>query len=184
MPGRRGVVEVLTHDHRAVEELFTKLEAPDLTPQARQDLVRQVTVELVRHSVAEEQVLYPTVRKQVPGGEAIADKELAEHAEVELALKDLEAMSPEKPEYQAKVADLIIHVREHVRQEEAELFPALEAAVSSEQLDEMGSKIEKAEKHAPTHPHPATPHRPPANKAGDAGMGIIDRVRDAITGHH
>ncbi len=92
MAGRRGVVEVLTHDHRAVEELFTKLEAPDLPPQARQDLVRQVTAELMQHASAEEQVLYPAVRKQVSGGEAIAGRELAEHAEVELALKDLEAM--------------------------------------------------------------------------------------------
>ncbi len=82
------------------------------------------------------------------------------------------------------MSDLVTHVREHVRQEEAELFPALESAVSSEQLGEMGSKIERVERHAPTHPHPAAPYRPPANRATDAGMGIVDQVRDAVTGHH
>src|SRR3954453_23622214 len=56
---QRDVIEVLEHDHREVEEMFAELEslrgaASDEAKERRKDLADQVTIELVRHSVAEE----------------------------------------------------------------------------------------------------------------------------------
>lgn len=68
---QRDVVEVLMHDHREVEGMFTQLESTTNADQ-RADLVEQVTIELVRHSVAEEQWLYPAVRDTLPDGDGLA----------------------------------------------------------------------------------------------------------------
>lgn len=178
---QRDVVEVLTHDHREVEDLFSRVEAVSSVEQ-KADLVEQVTIELVRHSVAEEQWLYPAVRDMVAGGDKLADQEIAEHAEVEGLLKDLERMKPDEAGYSDKVASLIVNVRQHVVEEEGELFPKLVAAATPEQLRDLGSKIETAKKVAPTRPHPSSPSEPPANKILAPGVGMIDRLRDALSG--
>ncbi|MFE0516320.1 hemerythrin domain-containing protein, partial [Streptomyces sp. NPDC058964] len=82
-----NVIEELMTDHREVEEIFGRIESmPDGGKQLR-DLVDEVTIELVRHSVAEEQYLYPAVREHVEGGDRLADKELADHGRVETILK-------------------------------------------------------------------------------------------------
>jgi hypothetical protein len=56
----------------------------------RQQLTEKVIIELVRHSVAEEAYLYPAVRELTPGGDELADREIAEHAEAEETMKRLE----------------------------------------------------------------------------------------------
>lgn len=35
---------------------------------------------------------------------------------------------------------------------------------------------------APTRPHPAAPDRPPVNKIMNPLTGLVDRMRDALTG--
>lgn len=178
---QRDVVEVLTHDHREVEGMFIQLESTT-SPDQRADLVEQVTIELVRHSVAEEQWLYPAVRNKLPDGDGLADHEIAEHSEVEETLKALESLSPESAEYASKLTMLISDVRHHIEEEESELFPKLAAASSVEELRDLGAKIERAKETAPTRPHPGSPSRPPGNKILAPGVGLIDRLRDALTG--
>lgn len=178
---QQDIIEVLTQDHREVEEIFDSLEGAS-GPEERADRVEEVTIELVRHSVAEEQWLYPTVREAVDGGDEIADKEIADHAEVEQLLKDLEGMSASSPGYAPKVKALIADVREHLADEENNLFPKLRSACAASQLRDLGEKVEAAKRSAPTRPHPSSPSTPPANKVLDPGAGMIDRLRDALTG--
>ncbi len=84
-----SVITELTIDHREVDSLFERIEAQPVGDKQRRKLVDEVTIELVRHSVAEEMYLYPAVREHVEGGGGIADKELSDHAAVEQHLKDL-----------------------------------------------------------------------------------------------
>lgn len=54
------VIAILTHDHREVEELFQQLEQLESgAHERRRELTDQAIIELVRHSVAEEEHLYP-----------------------------------------------------------------------------------------------------------------------------
>jgi hypothetical protein len=53
------VIEVLEHDHREVEQMFAELESlrgasTEEAKSRRRELTDDVTIELVRHSVAEE----------------------------------------------------------------------------------------------------------------------------------
>jgi hypothetical protein len=73
-------------------------------------------------------------------------------------------------------------IRSHVTDEEENLFPRLRAACPAEALDTLGDKVRQAKKLAPTRPHPSAPDKPPANKLLAPGAGLVDRLRDALTG--
>ncbi|THA36143.1 hemerythrin domain-containing protein [Streptomyces sp. A1277] len=177
-----NVIAELTTDHREVDELFAKIEAQPVGDEQRRKLADELTIELVRHSVAEEMHLYPAVRRFVDDGDDMADKELADHAQVEQHLKDLEGLPADDPQFDHLVAKLKLEVSEHVRDEEGRLFPLLAAACSPEALDELGEKVRAAKKTAPTRPHPSAPDTPPGNKILGPGAGLVDRARDLLTG--
>ena len=184
---RRGVmqnnlIDVIIADHREVEKVFAELESGQGDPQHRRDLADHVIAELVRHSVAEEQYMYPAARTVLPDGDSIADHELEEHTQAERVMKALDGMDAEDPRFDELLSELIADIRHHVKDEETDLLPRLAESCSEEQLNELGEQVLKAKEKAPTHPHPAAPDTPPANKILDAGAGVVDRMRDRLTG--
>lgn len=176
------VIEELKTDHREVEELFGKIEELPSGHPKRKEYADLVTIELVRHSVAEEACLYPTVRKHMHNGDAVADRELADHIEAERTMKDLERCAADDPEFDRLITQLMAEIRHHVRDEESNLFPQLAKSCPVAMLTDLGDKVRRAKKLAPTRPHPAAPTKPPANKILAPGLGLIDRVRDALSG--
>ncbi|MGK5441903.1 hemerythrin domain-containing protein [Micromonospora sp. URMC 105] len=178
----QDVVDVLISDHREVESIFVELETRQGTPEHRRQLADVVIAELVRHSVAEEAYVYPTARKMLPDGDRVADHEISEHADAERTMKELESVDPSDPRFDQLLAHLTSTIRHHIEDEEADLFPRLRAAVAREELVELAGKVQAAKKSAPTRPHPAAPDRPPANKLLAPGAGLVDRMRDALSG--
>ncbi|WP_086771938.1 hemerythrin domain-containing protein [Streptomyces bobili] len=177
-----NVIDELVTDHREVEELFGKIEALPAGHKDRKMYADQVTMELVRHSVAEEAYLYPAVREHVAGGDALADKELEDHAKAEQIMKDLESCEADDPQFDRLVGMLMTEIREHVADEEGNLFLRLRSACPPDALDDLGDKVRMAKKTAPTRPHPSAPDKPPANKMLAPGVGMVDRMRDALSG--
>ncbi|CAL9617288.1 hemerythrin domain-containing protein [Streptomyces sp. enrichment culture] len=177
-----NVIDELVTDHREVEELFGKIEALPPGHKDRKLYADQATIELVRHSVAEEAYLYPAVREHVPDGDALADRELRDHAEAEQIMKDLEGCDAGDAEFDRLIGMLMSEIRGHIADEEQNLFPQLRASCSTEELDRLGEKVRQAKKTAPTRPHPAAPDKPPANKLLAPGAGMVDRLRDALSG--
>ncbi|MGY3200130.1 hemerythrin domain-containing protein [Streptomyces sp. TE5632] len=176
------VIDELVTDHREVEDLFGKIEDLPAGHKDRKAYADQATIELVRHSVAEEAYLYPAVREHVENGNTLADRELADHAKAEQIMKDLESRDAGDAEFDRLVGMLMGEIREHIADEEQNLFPGLRASCSPEQLDQLGDKVRQAKKTAPTRPHPAAPDKPPANKLLAPGVGLVDRLRDALSG--
>ncbi|MFF5446394.1 hemerythrin domain-containing protein [Streptomyces sp. NPDC012888] len=176
------VIAELTTDHEEVEELFTNIQEASAGDPRRKTYADQVTMELVRHSVAEEMYLYPAVREHLADGDAMADEELRDHAKAEQIMKDLEGCAADDPQFDVLVTKLMTEVRQHIAEEENDLFPQLRAACSAEMLNELGDKVRQAKKIAPTRPHPSAPDKPPANKLLAPGVGLVDRLRDAMSG--
>ncbi|MBT2675441.1 hemerythrin domain-containing protein [Streptomyces sp. ISL-14] len=177
-----NVIDELVTDHREVEELFGRIEGLPPGDEDRKLYAEQATIELVRHSVAEEEYLYPAVREHVAGGDAIADKEIDDHSKAERIMKDLEACDADDPEFDRLIGMLTTEVRSHIADEEQHLFPELRAACPGNTLDDLGDKVRQAKELAPTRPHPSAPDKPPANKLLAPGVGLIDRMRDALSG--
>ncbi|MGI5405056.1 hemerythrin domain-containing protein [Streptomyces sp. CA-135486] len=176
------VINELTTDHREVDDLFQQIEQAMPGSAERKQLADQLTIELVRHSVAEEEYLYPAVRKHLQEGDALADKEIADHARVEELLKDLEGLNADDPEFNHVIVKLRTEVQAHVRDEEHNLFVQLRDACTPGDLERLGDKIRTAKKLAPTRPHPSAPSTPPGNKLLAPGAGLVDRARDFVTG--
>jgi len=181
---QRNVIDILTTDHREVVQMFVELESlhgatSDDDRQRRKDLVEQVTIELVRHSVAEEAEVYPVVAQKV--SESGAERSKHEHAEAEKTMKRLEDLQPDDAGFDAELATLMREIREHVKGEEGEVFPQMRQAFSEDELVELGMKVASIKQMAPTRPLPAAPDSPPADKILGPAAGLLDRMRDAVT---
>ncbi|MFJ7589365.1 hemerythrin domain-containing protein [Streptomyces sp. NPDC097617] len=176
------VIAELTIDHQEVEDFFKDIQGLPSGDPRRKHYADKLTIELVRHSVAEEVYLYPAVRKHLPDGDVIADRELEDHAAAELIMKDLEGCKADDPRFDGLVDKLMTEIREHIADEEGTLFPRLRDMCSADMLNELGDKVRSAKKTAPTRPHPSAPDKPPANKFLAPGVGLVDRLRDAMSG--
>lgn len=182
MSDEKDMVSVLVKDHEEIKQYFREIEgATDAT--SRRDAADRLTAEVVRHSIAEEMYLYPAARDVLADGDQLVDEEIKEHSEAEELLKKWEKMDGDDPEfmptYEQVKQGLLHHIDE---EEEPKLFPQMQAALTAEQQVELGEKITKAKKLAPTRPHPSAPDEPPADKILGAPLGIVDRIRDTMSG--
>lgn len=175
------LIDELVADHREVEEAFSRLEA-GMTPDEGQRLVEQTITELVRHSVVEEQLLYPLAARVLPDGGQLADHEKAEHAEVERMMKEIERLDPASQEFVTEVRMWMRSLRSHVEEEETDLMPRLRDAVPADELASLGEQARLLKKVTPTRPHPSTPNSPLAHATVGPLIGLVDRVRDAVSG--
>jgi hemerythrin superfamily protein len=178
--GQQDVVDVLTADHHEVLELVEQI--PSADPARRRDMADTIIAELMRHSVAEEMYVYPAMRKHLPDGDAAVEHDTEEHQQLVERMKELESLDSADPQFLEVLARLTAVLRDHVQDEETEQFPELRARIPHDQLVEMGAKVEAAKKVAPTRPHPSAPHNQLFHKLAGPGVGMVDRLRDSLTG--
>lgn len=178
---KNDVVDILTTDHHDVLELIDTIEASS-NPDERRSIADTVIAEIVRHSVAEEMYVYPAMKDNLPDGEKEVEHDVKEHQELEETLKKLEGVSGDAPDFSSLVAETRKQLAHHASDEEQNQFPLLRQHLSEEQLTELGTKVETAKKIAPTRPHPASPHAELFHKAFGPGVGLVDKLRDAVTG--
>ena len=182
---QRDVIEVLEHDHREVEQMFSELEglrgaSTDEQKSRRKDLTDQVTIELVRHSVAEEVLVYPKVEDKISAEEAEHWRE--EHAEAEETLKRLEKLDADSPKFDDELATLMKEIRHHIEDEEGEMFVHMRQAMDADELRTLGARVESFKKVAPTRPHPNVPNEALPRMAAGPAASLFDRMRDLATG--
>lgn len=180
MTHHQDAISLLTNDHRTVEQLFADYERGLQGPEAKRQVVDQITRELSIHAAIEEVYLYPEVKKALGEGGELVDESLHEHQEVKETLAALEDMDPTDAAYDQTVAALIADVRHHVQEEEDEMFPKLRSALSVEQLADIGQKLADGKAKVPTRPHPHAPASGPGAKVAGPAAGMVDRVRDTL----
>ena len=182
---QRDVIEVLEHDHREVEEMFAELEslrgaATEEARARRKDVTEQVTIELVRHSVAEEVIVYPEVDKKVSPDEA--EHARKEHAEAEETLQRLEKLDADDPAFDDELETLMREIRHHIAEEEGEMFAHMRQAIDEDELRTLGARVEAFKKVAPTRPHPNVPNEALPRVAAGPAASLFDRMRDFASG--
>lgn len=182
---QRDVVDLLSADHREFDRIFRELEqlagrTGEDDVRRKRELVDEVTIGLVKHSVAEETQVYPRVEKKIDAEEANHAKH--EHAEAEETMKRLERMDADEPGFDASVAELIHEIRHHVEEEEGVMFTELRASFTHDELVEMAQKVEAVKKIAPTRAHPMTPNEAGVRLAVGPVASLLDHLRDAVSG--
>lgn len=129
-------IDLILADHRFVADAFDAFEASlDAT------LVGQIIDQLMAHDDAEQAALYPLAALLLDDA-GLLDASMAAHVAVKRQIDHLRAQEGQ-PLVDA-VAALRALVEGHVADEEQELLPALRAAATDRQLDELGGRILQA----------------------------------------
>ena len=172
------LIGVLLEQHARIHELFAQVKAAQgETKQAAFDDLREL---LAVHETGEELVLRPLSKKTA--GDAVAEARNQEEDEAAHVLADLERMDVHSAEFDLHFSRFQQAVTDHAASEEAEEFPAVQAAETSDHLRELGRKLLAAEKRAPTHPPPAAAGNPTALRTVGPFASLLDRARDAMHG--
>jgi hemerythrin-like domain-containing protein len=132
-------LQMLREDHRKVKELFRRYEeASDKA--TKQAAAETALVELNIHSVLEEEIFYPAVRRQGNGSGAIVKRAEEEHHTAEQLMDELMNMEPGNQEFDAKFHVLIENVKNHIDEEEAEMLPQA-AEVGMARMEQLGKRM-------------------------------------------
>ena len=81
--------------------------------------------------------IYPYVAKNLPNGQQLVDNALAEHQRMKEDLYSLDQAEPNNPTFDSSFQALVRDTQHHVKEEEAQLLPALKQASTPQQLQEM-----------------------------------------------
>jgi hemerythrin superfamily protein len=174
------IVDLLSQDHEEAKRLLEQITAAE--PSARETLFWELVPALVRHEVAEEVVVYPTIRSDAPDGDAEVEPRLKEQKKAEDMLSSMEKLDPASEEFAQKLVKLRDDVLDHAEAEEQHIFPLLRALEHQDERAELGARYEKAKASAPTHPHPNAPDTPPGNTILGPIAAFADKIRDAARG--
>jgi hemerythrin superfamily protein len=137
-------VQLLTEDHRRVEQLFGQFQQ-SRDPDQKMQIAEKVFEELRVHGKLEKEIFYPAMR-EVGDQE---DKELVEHSyhdheESELLMAKMRGMTQVDQQYETLFEELISAVMEHAQEEELQMFPDAEKQMDRNRLDELGQQMESA----------------------------------------
>jgi hemerythrin-like domain-containing protein len=142
-------IQLLTKDHREVEEMFAQYEGlGEETANERRTLAERITEALRTHTRIEETSFYPAVRESVADAGDLVEEALEEHAELKDALSELAGMSPGDEGFNDKMHAIMEDVRHHVEEEEGELFPKTREGLAAERLEEIGTEMEQEKENA------------------------------------
>jgi len=181
--------DFLASDHAEVKHILTQLELAGMRQgvftaeqQAqRTRLAEQLVIEESRHEAIEEMHFWPAVREHLTNGDDMADTAIAQEEEGKEMLGKLGKLDAGTPEFEKLLADFARSARSHINYEEIHVWPRFRTALTKEQANELGSKLENAKKTAPTRPHPRTPASPMAQKTAGPLAAAVDKARDKIT---
>ena len=132
--------KLLKTDHRNVAQLFNQLEAA--RGKAKLSVFDQIKTELELHTHIEEKIFYPALEKPEETHDLTLEA-YEEHATVKTLLKELSRARSADDEWEAQAKVLQENVEHHVEEEENELFPKAEGALSEEDLMDLGARMQE-----------------------------------------
>jgi DNA repair exonuclease SbcCD ATPase subunit len=123
-------------------ELFAKLfDTSDGAVKIREKLFAELKVELELHTSLEEQHLFPILRRNAETKGLIADA-IKDNKDLRARLSELEGLPKNDEAFSDRLKELQKAFRQHARDEKRDLLPAVQRALSEEQVQEVAEKIE------------------------------------------
>lgn len=136
--------EVLKADHEKVAGIMERIdETTERALKTREELFTQLKSELDLHAQIEEQIFYPALEGKEESRE-ITLEAYEEHTLVKQLLTELEAEPKDDEQWTAKFTVLKENVEHHVEEEEGEMFKKARKVLSSEEINELGNRLQKA----------------------------------------
>lgn len=177
--------EILSEDHERLLDLCNRLTGakgwPAGSPKERHRVAERLVMEGSAHEAVEEQFLWPVVRDRLEGGPSLATGAVRQEMGARSMLHELNRMRPGNVRFESLVFALASHVRAHLTYEESQIWPKLELALDPEELDRIGSQMQRARPLAPTRPHPHTPPESVVSRTAGPLTAMVDRTLDLLT---
>lgn len=151
MSAPRDVIDLLTQDHRTIDELARQLEDSE-QPADLRDLYLRLVEELAAHEAAEQLVVFPAVRAAIPEAETDAHARLGEHEEINELLAEMQTLAPAGMAFRKRASAVLLDLQRHFAVEEESLFPRLRTALPAERLVAMAAAAADAKANAPAFP--------------------------------
>jgi hemerythrin superfamily protein len=137
--GKQDALQLLSSDHRKVEELFEQFESASGDGR-KEKIARQICTELKVHAMIEEEIFYPALRGKID--EDDLDEAMVEHDGAKLLINDIEAGGPDEHYYDAKVKVLQEQIEHHVKEEEKQQDNIFTQARKADvDLDALGEQM-------------------------------------------
>ncbi len=123
-------------------ELFAKLsETSDGAVKTRERLFAELKAELEFHASLEEQHLFPVLRRNPETKELVADA-IRDNKELRAKVAELDGMAKNDAIFSERLSELQKVFRQHARDDRKELLPAVQRALSEEQVQGVTDKME------------------------------------------
>jgi hypothetical protein len=123
-------------------ELFARLlDTSDGAVKTREKLFTELKTELELHTNLEEQHLFPVLRRNAETKGLVPDA-IKDNRELRAKLAELEALPKNDEAFPERLKELQKTFRQHARDEKRELLPAVQRALSEEQVEGVAEKIE------------------------------------------
>ena len=135
LKGATGIMKTLAEEHGEVSMLLKRCKAAT-DGGSRRELFAEIRDKLLCHAHCEEQEFYAPLREHAETQE-MATHSAREHKEIETKVKALSATDASTERWKDLFSELADTVSHHVKEEENELFPRAQKALSTEQLDAM-----------------------------------------------
>ena len=137
---QQDAIALLKQDHRTVEELFGQFEKASGDGR-KQQLARQICLELSVHATIEEEIFYPACEGKVD--EDLLKEAYVEHDGAKVLIAEIEAGSEQSDEFfDAKVKVLQEQIEHHVEEEEKRMEGLFsQARQAGLDMEALGAKL-------------------------------------------
>jgi iron-sulfur cluster repair protein YtfE (RIC family) len=123
-------------------ELFARLsETSEGAVKTREKIFSELKAELELHTSLEEQHLFPILRRNAETKEVVVEA-IKDNKELRAKLAELEALPKNDETFSDRLKELQKSFRQHARDEKRELLPAVQRALSEQQVQGVADKIE------------------------------------------
>jgi len=137
---------LLKEDHKKVAGILEKIDATtERGVKTREELFAQLKTELDIHAEIEETIFYPALEKHDETRD-ITLEGIEEHRIVKELLAELDAMAKDDEVWTAKMTVLKENIEHHVEEEEGEMFSKVRKALTEEEIEILGTRLEAAKK--------------------------------------
>jgi hemerythrin superfamily protein len=138
----QDAIDLLTSQHRMVEEMFQKLEEETPGSVEHRRLFATLADALAVHATIEEKIFYPAVKR--PETEELLENSVEEHLAVKRVLATLLDTAPDG-DASAELEELAGLTEQHVIEEERDLFPRVRKLVADDELRDLARRMNELE---------------------------------------
>jgi hemerythrin-like domain-containing protein len=196
------IIRLLKKQHDEVKDVLNEVIVRDDASQSRL-LLERLSKALRLHMQIEETIVYPAASRAFQGDRTKPSvlQSFEEHALARQCLSTLESTPPTDEHFVARAKVLRGILREHIIEEETELFPVLAAKIGQSGIDMLGNEVgrQMSRIEAESAPRPATqaateppvtkmpvaevaPTRRPVTKSRSVKVAQTRRQRSAVRG--